>query len=48
MDEMIADIDMEYDLRSGYQHPPPEVHNLYRLLLASDEKVHDDTNLIVL
>jgi hypothetical protein len=48
MDEMIADIDMEYDLRSGYQHPPPEVHNFYRLLLASDEKVHDDTNLIIL
>jgi hypothetical protein len=27
---MIADIDMEYDLGSGDQHPPPEVHNLYR------------------
>jgi hypothetical protein len=25
MDDMIADIDMEYDLGSGDQHPPPEV-----------------------
>jgi hypothetical protein len=27
MDDMIADIGMEYDLGSGDQHPPPEVHN---------------------
>jgi hypothetical protein len=25
MDDMIADIGMEYDLGSGDQHPPPEV-----------------------
>jgi hypothetical protein len=25
MDDMIADIDMEYDLGSGDQHPPLEV-----------------------
>jgi hypothetical protein len=25
MDDMIADIDMEYDLGSGDQHPPPVV-----------------------
>jgi hypothetical protein len=40
MDDTIADIDIEYDLGSGDQHPPPEVKNIYRLLAASDEKVH--------
>jgi hypothetical protein len=25
MDDMIADIDMEYDIGSGDQHPPPKV-----------------------
>jgi hypothetical protein len=39
---------MEYDHGSGDQHPPPEVHNFYRLLAASDEKVHDGTELTVL
>jgi hypothetical protein len=48
MDDMIADIGMEYDLGSGDQHPPPEVQNFYRLLVASDEKVHDGTELIIL
>jgi hypothetical protein len=48
MDNMIADIDMEYDLGSGDQHPPPEVQNFYRLIVASEEKVHDDTALTVL
>jgi hypothetical protein len=48
MDDMIADIGMEYDLRSGDQHPSPEVQNFYRLLAASDEKVHDGTELTVL
>jgi hypothetical protein len=48
MDDMIADIGMEYDLGSGDQHPPPEVHNFYRLLTASEEKVHDGTALTVL
>jgi hypothetical protein len=48
MDDMIADIDMEYDIGSGDQHPPPEVQNFYRLLAASDEKVHDGTELTVL
>jgi hypothetical protein len=48
MDYMIVDIGIEYDIGSGDQHPPLEVHNFYRLLAASDEKVHDDTNLIVL
>jgi hypothetical protein len=48
MDDMIADIGMEYDLGSGDQHPSPEVQNFYRLLAASDEKVHDGTELTVL
>jgi hypothetical protein len=48
MDDMIADIGMEYDLGSGDQHPLPEVHNFYRLLAASEEKVHDGTALTVL
>jgi hypothetical protein len=45
---MIADIGMEYDLGSGDQHPPPQMQNFYRLLVASDEKVHDGTDLTVL
>jgi hypothetical protein len=48
MDDMIADIGMEYDLGSEDQHPSPEVQNLYRLLAASDEKVHDGTEWTVL
>jgi hypothetical protein len=48
IDDMIADIGIEYDLGSGDQHPPPEVQNFYRLLTASDEKMHDSTELTVL
>jgi hypothetical protein len=48
MDDKIADIGMEYDLGSGDQHPPSEVQNSYMLLAASDEKVHDGTELTVL
>jgi hypothetical protein len=48
IDDMIADIGMEYDLGSRDQHPPLEVQNFYRLLAASDEKVHDGINLIIL
>jgi hypothetical protein len=48
MDDMIANIGMEYDLGSGDQHPPPEVQNFYRLLAASEEKVHDGIALTVL
>jgi hypothetical protein len=48
MDDMIADIGMEYDLGSGDQHPPSEVQNFYRLLATSDGKVHDDIDLTVL
>jgi hypothetical protein len=48
MDDMIADIGMEYDLGSRDQHPPLEVQNFYRLLAISEEKVHDGTALTVL
>jgi hypothetical protein len=48
MDDIIVDIGMEYDLGFGDHHPSSEVQNFYRLLAASDEKVHDDTNLTVL
>jgi hypothetical protein len=47
MDDMIAGIDMEYDIGSGDQHPPLEVQNFYRLLDAT-KKVHDGTDLTVL
>jgi hypothetical protein len=48
MDDMIVDIGMEYDLGSGDQHPSLEVQNFYRLLTASEEKVHVGTALTVL
>jgi hypothetical protein len=48
MDDMIANIGIEYDLGFGDQHPPPEVQNFYRLLAASDEEVHNGTDLTVL
>jgi hypothetical protein len=48
MNNMIADNGMEYELGSRDQHPPLEVQNFYRLLAASEEKVHDDTNLTIL
>jgi hypothetical protein len=32
MDDMIADIGLEYNLVSRDQHPLPEVKNFYRLL----------------
>jgi hypothetical protein len=48
MDDMIADISMEYDLWSGDQHRPSKVPNFYRLLAASNKKLHDGTDLIIL
>jgi hypothetical protein len=48
MDDIIADIGMEYNLGSGDQQPPPEVQNFYRLLAASEEKVHYGTKMTVL
>jgi hypothetical protein len=46
MDDMVADIGKGYDLES--ENPPHEVQNFYRLLAASEEKVHDGTNVTVL
>jgi hypothetical protein len=48
LNDMIADIGLEYDLGSGDQHPLPKVQNFYRLLAASDEIVHDGTDVTVL
>jgi hypothetical protein len=48
MDDMIADIGMEYNLGSRDQHPPSGVQNVYMLLAASDEKVHNGTDLTAL
>jgi hypothetical protein len=48
MDDMIADISMEYDLGSRDQHPSSEVQNFYRLIATSNESMHDGTNLTVL
>jgi hypothetical protein len=46
MDDMIVDIGRGYDLEST--DPPSEVQNFYRLLAASEEKVHDGTDVTVL
>jgi hypothetical protein len=42
----VVDIGRGYDLES--EDPPSKVHNFYRLLAASEEKVHDGTNVTVL
>jgi hypothetical protein len=44
--DMVADIGRGYDVESTDK--PPEVLNFYMLLSASKEKVHDDTDVIVL
>jgi hypothetical protein len=46
MNGMVADIGRGYDLES--EDPPLGVQNFYRLLAASEEKVHDGTNVTVL
>jgi hypothetical protein len=46
MDGMVADIEREYNLES--EDPPSEVQNFYKLLIVSEEKVHDGTDVIVL
>jgi hypothetical protein len=45
MDDMVADIGRGYDLES--EEPPSKVQNFYRLLAASEEKVHDGTDVTV-
>jgi hypothetical protein len=46
MDDMVADIGRGYDLES--EDPLSEVQNFYRLLAASDEKVHNGTDVTML
>jgi hypothetical protein len=46
MDDMVADIGRGYDLES--EDSPLEVQNFYKLLAASEEKVHDGTDITVL
>jgi hypothetical protein len=46
MDDMVADIRRGYGLES--KDPLPELHHFYRLLAASEEKVHDSTNVTML
>jgi hypothetical protein len=48
MDEMITDIGREYDVVSGEPKELSEVQIFYMLLAATDEKVHDSTDMIVL
>jgi hypothetical protein len=45
MDDMVADIGWGYVLES--MDPPLEVQNFYKLLAASEEKLHDGTDVIV-
>jgi hypothetical protein len=46
MYDTVADIGRGYDLE--FEDPPPVVHNFYKLLVVSEEKVHDDTDVTVL
>jgi hypothetical protein len=46
MDDMVADNRRGYDLES--EDPPSKVQNFYRLLAASEEKVHNGTDVTVL
>jgi hypothetical protein len=46
MDDMVADIGRGYDMES--EDLPSKVQNFYRLLAASEEKVHDGTDVTVL
>jgi hypothetical protein len=46
MDDMVADIGRRYDLESA--DPSSKVQNLYRLIAASEQKVHDVTDVTVL
>jgi hypothetical protein len=48
MDEMLADTGREYKVGSEEQGQPSEVQNFYRLLAATNEKVHDGTDVTVL
>jgi hypothetical protein len=46
MDDIVVDIGKGYDLES--EDPPSEMQNFYRLLTASEENVHDGTDVTML
>jgi hypothetical protein len=46
IDDMVDDIGRGYVLVS--EDPPTEVHNFYKLLASSEEKVHNGTDVTVL
>jgi hypothetical protein len=46
MDDMVADIGRGYDLES--ENLPPKAQNFYKLLSASEQKVHAGTDVTVL
>ena len=48
MDDLVADISREYPTLASEQATPEEVQEFYKLLHASEEKVHDDTTVTVL
>jgi hypothetical protein len=48
MDEMITTIGMEYELASREQALSPEVQDFYKLLVASNEKIHDGIDVTIL
>ena len=49
MDEMLNDIGKEFETNWIEQQPPSEeVQRFYKLLEASDAKVHEGTDVIVL
>jgi hypothetical protein len=41
-------VSREYDPDYGEQLPPSDVQNFYRLLAASEEKVYDGTDVVIL
>jgi hypothetical protein len=48
MDDLVDDISREYPTLASEQAIPEEVQEFYKLLHASEEKVHDDTIVTVL
>jgi hypothetical protein len=48
MEDMLIDIRHDYPALETGQSPSAEVHQFYKLLEASDAKVHEGTNVIVL
>jgi hypothetical protein len=48
MEDMLDDIWHEYPTLETHWPPPEEVQQFYKLLEASDAKVHEGTNMILL